>query len=57
MAQDERYVALATGPRAFTVLEQSHLTRRVAIGDRVKAYISKAGTAITLQSHDRDRSR
>ncbi len=57
IAADGRYVALATGPRSFAVLEQEKLTHPVAVGDRVKARVGAGEIAIESQSPGRGRER
>jgi cell filamentation protein len=57
IASDDRYVALATGPRSFAVLEQGKLSRKVAIGDRVKARVGAAEIAIEPHARPRGQER
>ncbi|MGH7757624.1 MAG: Fic/DOC family protein [Vulcanimicrobiaceae bacterium] len=59
IARDERYVAIATGPRSFAVLEGRKLSQSVSLGERVKARIGTAEIAIETrgrgQGHERSR--
>ena len=46
IAADDRYVAMATGPRTFAVLEQRKLSQDVSVGQRVKARVGANEIAI-----------
>lgn len=57
VALDDRYVAIATGPRSFAVLERSKLTQPIALGDRVKARVGAGEIAIENRGHAQGRER
>lgn len=55
IAIDDRYVALATGPRSFAVLERAKLSAPVSVGDQVKARVGAAQIAIESPAHGHGR--
>ncbi len=55
IAIDDRYVALATGPRSFAVLERAKLSTPVSVGDQVKARVGAAHIAIEARTHGHGR--